>query len=215
MLIVGAKGFAKEVLEVLHQQGDVENLVFYDDVNHDIPDYLYDTFKVLKSESEAEEYFKTIDNRFTIGIGNPILRKKLFSKFTSVGGVLTETISPLATVGHYGNTFGQGGNIMTGTVITSDVKIGLAGLINLNCTIGHDCVIGDFIEMSPGVHISGNCTIGNYCVLGTNSTILPKVKIGNNVIVGAGSVVTKDVPDNCLVVGIPAVVKKQLPALEL
>jgi acetyltransferase-like isoleucine patch superfamily enzyme len=33
------------------------------------------------------------------------------------------------------------------------------------------------------------------------------------VIVGAGSVVTKDVPDNCLVVGVPAVIKKELPPL--
>ena len=90
---------------------------------------------------------------------------------------------------------------------------GLLKLINLNCTVGHDSIIGDFVEMAPGVHISGNCTIGAYCNIGTNATILPKITMGENVIVGAGSVVTKDVPANCLVVGVPAVIKKEVPKL--
>ncbi|MFI0427147.1 MAG: acetyltransferase [Flavobacterium sp.] len=210
MLIVGAKGFAKEVLEVLHQLNQIENLVFYDDVNNDIPDLLYNQFQVLRTKEIVADYFRTIDNRFTIGIGNPFLRNKLVDQFEQIGGVFTSTISPLAQIGHFGNTIGEGCNIMTGVIITNDIKIGQGVLINLNCTIGHDSKIGDFVELSPGVHISGNCTIGDYCNIGTNATILPKITIGKNVIVGAGSVVTKDVPDNCLVVGIPAVVKKEL-----
>ncbi len=47
-------------------------------------------------------------------------------------------------------------------------------------------------------------TIGNDVWIGGNVTILPGVTIGNNVIVAAGAVVTKDVPDNCLVGGVPA-----------
>lgn len=46
--------------------------------------------------------------------------------------------------------------------------------------------------------------IGNRCFLAVNSTILGGVKIGDEVIVGAGSVVTKDVPSNCIVAGNPA-----------
>ena len=102
---------------------------------------------------------------------------------------------------------------MTGAVITNDVKIGNGVLINLNCTVGHDSSLGDFVEMSPGVHISGNCKVGAYSNIGTNATILPKVTIGNNVIVAAGAVVTKDVPDNCMVAGIPAIIKKEIEPL--
>lgn len=47
-------------------------------------------------------------------------------------------------------------------------------------------------------------TIGDDVWIGGNVTILPGVTIGNNVIVAAGAVVTKDVPDNCLVGGVPA-----------
>lgn len=215
MLIVGAKGFAKEVLEVLHQLNQLEHLVFYDDVNEDVPPFLYQQFPVLKYKEDAAHYFKTVDSRFTIGIGNPVLRKRLALEFEAMGGVFTSTISPLAQIGHYGNSIGEGCNIMTGTVITNDVKIGEGVLINLNCTVGHDSKIGDFTELSPGVHISGNCKIGSYSNIGTNATILPKITIGENVIVGAGSVVTKDVPDNCLVIGTPATIKKTLPKVEL
>ncbi|WP_395051104.1 acetyltransferase [Flavobacterium sp.] len=213
MLIIGAKGFAKEVLEVLHQLNQLDNLVFYDDVNNDVPNKLFGRFPVLNNAQEASAFFKTIDDRFTIGIGNPILRKKLYHKFTDLGGVFCSVISPLATIGYYGNHFEMGCNIMSGTVITSDIYIKKGTLINLNCTIGHDSIIGEFVELSPGVHISGNCAIGNYSVLGTNASVLPKLTIGKNVIIGAGSVVTKDIPDNSVAVGIPAKVIKNLEPL--
>lgn len=51
--------------------------------------------------------------------------------------------------------------------------------------------------------------IGKNCVIGTNSTILPGVRIGDNCVVAAGSIVTKDVPDGCLVAGNPARILRQ------
>lgn len=210
MLIIGAKGFAKEVLEVLHQLQKTDNLTFYDDVSVDLPDKLFGKFPVLRTISEAQNYFINQDNKFTIGIGNPILRKKLSDKFIALGGEFESTISPRAVIGNFGNVIETGCNIMTGTVITSDVRIEKGCLINLNCTIGHDTILGEFVEISPGVNISGNCKIDAYTMIGTNVTLLPKIKVGSNVIVAAGSVVTKDVPDNCMVAGVPAVVKKEL-----
>lgn len=51
--------------------------------------------------------------------------------------------------------------------------------------------------------------VGNDCVVGIRAIIMPGVKIGNQVVVGGGSVVTKNVPANCVVVGNPAKVIKE------
>lgn len=214
MLIVGAKGFAKEVLEVLHQMEEINTIVFYDDVNDDAPNEMYGQFPVLKSIEEALLYFETIDARFTVGIGIPVLRKKMYDKFIAIGGDFVSTISPFAQIGHYGNSIENGCNIMTGTVITNDITIGIGALININCIIGHDSKIGNFVELSPAVQISGNCTIGNFTSIGTNAVLLPNITVGNNVVIGAGAVVTKDVPDNSVVVGIPGKKIKELKPLD-
>lgn len=201
MVIIGARGFAKEVLEVLIQQDFKGSIFFFDDVTPNLGKDLFG-FPILKSEVEVLDVFKT-DSQFTLGLGNPKHRRYLAEKFESLGGSLVSVISPFAKIGHFDNTIGYGVSIMTGSVITNSISIGKGSLINLNCTIGHDSVIGDFVEISPGSHISGNCLIGENSQLGTNCTILPNIKIGKNVKVGAGSVITKDVPDGVTIVGVP------------
>lgn len=213
MLIIGAKGFAKEVLEVLFQNNDTKKIAFFDDINDDVYGKLYNEYPILKTLTEVENYFNSVSKDFTIGIGNPVLRKILYDKFSNINGDFKSTISPKANIGNFGNIIGEGSNIMTGSVITNDISIGKGVIININCTIGHDSKIGLFVEISPGVNISGNCEIGDFTTIGTNATVLPKIKIGKNVIVAAGAVVTKDVPDNCMVAGIPAVIKKELSPL--
>lgn len=210
MLVVGAKGYAKEVLELIKENDLLDNLVFYDDVNSDIGDKVFDTFPILKSYEDAKEYFMNIDNRFIIGIGNPIYRKMIYEKFVAIGGIPQSIIAKSAIIGSFDNQIDEATNIMQKVVITNSVSIGKGIIINQLSSIGHDVVISDFVEICPNVSISGNCFIGENTFIGTSSTILPKIKIGKNVIVAAGSVVTKDIPDNCMVAGIPAVIKKNI-----
>ena len=64
----------------------------------------------------------------------------------------------------------------------------------------HQVTIGS----SRGGNRAGYPTIGNNVFIGCGAKILGKVSIGNNVIIGANSVVTKDIPDNAIAVGVPA-----------
>ena len=209
MLIIGAKGFAKEVLDTLDENKE-EEIVFYDDVNVGIGDLLFKKFKILKSLNDAATYFSEIGNKFTIGIGNSSLRYKLSGKFEDIGGELTTTIHPNASIGQYGVSIGKGCNILAGSIISNSVTLGKGCIVYYNAIITHDCDIGDFVEISPAANILGRVNVGDYSHLGSNSTILPNITIGKNVVVGAGAVVTKDVPDNSVVVGIPAKIIKTL-----
>ena len=51
--------------------------------------------------------------------------------------------------------------------------------------------------------IVGDIVVGNNVYIGTRTTILPGVHIGDNTIIGAGSVVTKDIPSNVVAAGVP------------
>ncbi|MFC6224885.1 acetyltransferase [Hymenobacter artigasi] len=209
MLIIGAKGFAKEVLEVFSQRKELTGLAFYDDVSADAPPLLYDRFPVLTAAAAAAEQFGQ-NPHFALGVGSPALRRMLVAKMRALGGTLTSSVSPNALVGGFGNVLGEGLNLMSGAVLTNDIRLGEGVLVNLNCTIGHDAVLGDFCELSPGVHVSGNVVLGANVVLGTGAVVLPGIRIGDNSVIGAGSVVNKDVPANAVAVGIPAKVIKML-----
>jgi sugar O-acyltransferase (sialic acid O-acetyltransferase NeuD family) len=209
MLIAGAKGFAKEVLEVICQADPQAVVAFYDDVSAQLPATLYGKYPVLRTLEQAQQWL-ALDNQFALGVGSPQVRRSLAAKLRGIGGVLTSTCSPRANIGLFGNELGPGCNIMTGAILTSDITLGEGVLVNLNCTIGHDSVVGAYCELSPGVHLSGHVELGSNCVLGTGAVVLPGVKIGANAVIGAGSVVTKDVPSDVVAVGIPAKVIKQL-----
>lgn len=88
--------------------------------------------------------------------------------------------------------------------IGNNVMIGPNTLIT---TVGHPLTPkGRRQHLAQGTEIK----IGDDVWLGGNVTILPGVTIGNNVVVGAGAVVTKDIPDNCLAMGVPARVVRKL-----
>jgi acetyltransferase-like isoleucine patch superfamily enzyme len=63
-------------------------------------------------------------------------------------------------------------------------------------------------HLVPDLEITKPIHVGNFVYIGFRSIILPGVNIGNNCIIAAGSVVTKDVPDNSIVGGVPAKVIK-------
>lgn len=214
MLIIGAKGHAKELLQNFHDNNDLKNLFFYDDVSADIPELLFNKFKILRSLDEAKELFENLDRRYVLGVGSPHVRFKLSKKMNSIGGQLSSVITKNVEIGSYSVIIGNGVHIMSGTIITNDIIIGDGVLINLDCTIGHDSYIGNYCELSPGVHISGHVRVDDFSSLGTGAVVIPGIKIGKNCIIGAGSVVNKNIPDNSVAVGVPAKVIKENEPIE-
>lgn len=79
----------------------------------------------------------------------------------------------------------------------------------IGIVINEETIIGDYVWIYQNVTIGkmygkGSPVIGNNVLLFAGAKVIGDVKIGNNVVVGANAVVTHDVPDNAVVVGIPA-----------
>ncbi len=124
---------------------------------------------------------------------------------------------------------GKDVNIEKGAVFSSKIELGDRSGIGINASIGGKCIIGNDVMMGPeciiycwnhkfddvtttmrgqGFTEERPVVIGDDVWVGGRVTILPGVHIGSHSIVGAGAVVTKDVPEWAVVAGNPAVVKK-------
>jgi serine O-acetyltransferase len=102
---------------------------------------------------------------------------------------------------------------LTGVEIHPGATIGLGVFIDhgMGVVIGETAIIGDYALIYQGVTLGGtgkesgkrHPTLGENVVVGTGAKVLGNIEIGNNVRIGAGSVVLRDVPSDCTVVGIP------------
>ena len=203
MLIVGAKGLAKELLQIITESGKDQSLYFYDDVSLDLPKVLYGRYEVFSNTEQVRSLFN-LDSRFILGLGQPHLRKQLNQKFEDLGGQLTSTISKEAYASKEDVSLREGANLMAGVKISNGVKIGKALLAYYDVIITHDVKIGDFVELSPGCKLLGRVTIEDNVHVGTAAIILPNIILGARAVIGAGAVVTKDVKPDTVVIGNPA-----------
>jgi acetyltransferase-like isoleucine patch superfamily enzyme len=84
------------------------------------------------------------------------------------------------------------------------VTLGRHSVVDVHGSIGHDTRVGDFLTLHPGGRLSGGVDLDSGVELGTGAIGLPGRRVGRNSIVGAGAVVTRDLPADCTAVGVPA-----------
>lgn len=126
---------------------------------------------------------------------------------------------------HFAVSISDSANIEKGAVFSRRVYVGKESGIGINARIQGEVHIGDYVMMGPecniwtinhetsrtdipmckqGSRAERPVYIGNDVWIASRVTILPGIKIGNGAIIGAGSIVSKDVPDYAVVAGNPA-----------
>lgn len=113
----------------------------------------------------------------------------------------TAYVSPLATIG--AGTF-----VGARSVIAPGAELGEHVFVNRGVTIGHDTHIGAFSRIQPGSAVGGLSRLGRGVTVGIGATLIERLVVGDNAVIGAGSTVLNDVPENVVVMGTPASVRK-------
>lgn len=138
-----------------------------------------------------------------VAIGNNSVRHSKLTALASAAAPVVTLIHPMAIVSQYA-CVGFGSVIFAGAVVNADAKVGIGAILNTGCSVDHDCVLGESVHISPGARLAGGVRVGDRSWVGIGASVRQLVRIGSNVVVGAGAAVVSEVPDDVVVVGVPA-----------
>lgn len=207
VVVVGASGFGRESLDVLEAMkadgASIEIAGVIDDAPSEI--------NLQRLRDRAVEYLGTIDEWlrqrgpgkvFVLGIGSPKVRRMLVQKLEHDGATPFTAIHPTASIGSR-VAIGEGAVVCSGTVISTNVRMGRHVHLNPNVTVGHDSQLDDFVSVNPGAVVSGEVHLATGVLVGAAATVLQQLTVAEHALIGAGALVTKNVPSSVIVKGVP------------
>lgn len=152
--------------------------------------------EVLKAESVAQvaDRFDFSDTGVVVAIGNNGTRMELIAEAENLGFALPAIIHPSAVISPSA-VIEPGSTIIANSVVNANSHVGRGCILNTACSIDHDNVLADGVQICPGVRSAGTVTIGEKTFVGTGAIITPGVTIGRGVHIAAGALVPSDIAD--------------------
>jgi sugar O-acyltransferase (sialic acid O-acetyltransferase NeuD family) len=206
IVIVGAGGHGRGILEILRAVAAVAGAAcpvagFLDD-DPGVLAAKPGGLPVLGSMEEAPRLIRG-GHRFLIGVGEPRIRRAVADRLASNGAVFAAAVHPSVIM--YGEVSVAPGCVLgAGVVVAAATRLCDHVLLNLNATVGHDCLLDRFATVGPGANIGGNVTMGEGAFVGLNGTVLPGRSLGPASQLGAGSVLLENLEAGCIAFGVPA-----------
>lgn len=213
VLILGAGGHGRVVLDILLQAGTAQIAGFLDN-NTAIHGRRIDGIPVLGGIDDLTQHAeRAAATNVIIAIGDNGARRGLARQVEAGGLTLVSAVHPSATLASNA-TIGRNVVICAGSVICAHCQIGDSVILNTGCTIDYQTMVGEGSHVCPGVRIAGRVKIESGAFIGIGATVVPNITLGYECIVGAGSVVIEDVDPLATVVGVPARPIKNAQAAE-
>ncbi len=196
IVVYGCGGHARSIVNTICETNKRENILLVDD-NAQIDEIILGCKVVCKYNLKDNDVF-------IIAIGNNKKRMELYQRLNDTcKNYCVSVVSTYANIGLDGE-IGRGTFVAPFAFIGPQAKVGNDTIINTGSIIEHEAMIGDHTHIAPHVTICGRSAIGNNVFCGAGSTVIDRISICNNVVIGAGAVVTKDIVEAGIYVGIPA-----------
>ncbi len=203
ILIVGAGGHAQVIADAVLSRaraGDDCQLAGFLDDNESLQEHAILGVTVLGKIQQAGHFDH---DAVVVGIGHNATRARVFQQLKQSGERVISVIHPCAVVAN-DVVLGEGCVVFANAVINTGSIIGPDVIVNTGATIDHHARIGAHVHIAPGAHLGGTVTVQEGALLGIGSAVIPNRTIGAWSVVGAGAAVTRDVPAQVTVVGVPA-----------
>lgn len=218
MLLWGASGHALVVSEIVDALGEFAIVGFIEDPTREPG--RGETPRMLASQGRIVGDRTVLGEQFTIGVrhmimafGNCSARLQMAVIAQRHGYAFPTAIHPASVISPSAQ-IGAGTVICAGAVVGPGVVIGEHAVINTCSSVDHECVIGDGVHIGPGARLAGRVTVGRAAWIGIGASVRDRVNIGTGAIVGIGAAVVKDVFDDRVVAGVPAVVIRSVREAE-
>jgi sugar O-acyltransferase (sialic acid O-acetyltransferase NeuD family) len=199
LVLVGAGGHAKVVIDALLAAGFTDPIEVRDDRERPASDPLWGG-RAIERPVRAPV---APGSRVHVAIGLNRVRIALLRELQLLGATPATIVHPSATISELAE-LGEGGFVGAGAVIAPAAVVGPAAIVNHGAIVDHDCRLGEAVHVAPNCTLGGGVVVGDRVLLGASSVVLPGLRIGHDCTVGAGAVVTTDLPDGCTATGVPA-----------
>lgn len=204
IVVYGAGGHAKSVIGVIEHEakwtvaGVLDDSVRVDTVLG---------YRMLGGVAALPGLMSRGVKKAHVAVGDNYARAVTSSTLTLLDFTLVPVIHPTVVVMKDAD-MGIGCFYHCFAIIGPEARVGDGCIISAHTSVAHESYLGDYVHLSPSVQLGGAVQIGSYSSIGLGAAILPGIRIGENVVIGANAVVTKDLPDNVIAVGVPAKVVK-------
>jgi sugar O-acyltransferase (sialic acid O-acetyltransferase NeuD family) len=144
------------------------------------------------------------DAKVVVAIAAPAVRRRIVHAIVAATGPRFATLVHPNMLHDETVAVGAGSVLSPGLLAGSDARIGAHVFVHHHVHVGHDSVLEDFVTVAPGSLIGGGAHIGEGAELGLGAKVLPRIRVGRWARIGAGAVVTRDIPDHTTAYGVPA-----------
>ena len=201
LVIAGTGGHSESVFD-LAKSLDHEVVGFLDDVTDETN---WNGIPVFKNIQSIGSSFGIV-----VAVGNGHSRERIVREIRATADSIHFPIlvHPSAVVSTSAK-IGIGTVVMPFAYIGPKCTIGDFCIINTHSSIEHNSNIGNYVSIAPGVIMGGSVTVRDHTFIGIGSKISDNINIGKDSIIGAGSLLNKNLSNNVVAYGSPAIVIRE------